>query len=331
MNEIGLDPGIDHIITHKIMDECKENDDKIIAYESWCGALPSPDAIDNPLLYKFSWSPRGALMALKNSVIYLENGIENEIKEENVLLSTVEKNFHKCFNFEGYYNRNSLKYKEIYHLYDAKTVIRGTIRYKGFCFLIQCFKNLKLFDNVEILQEDISWRKYFEETITNNSDKINNFSVKYNDKIIFNTYGVQKNDFEFYQKLVYVAVCQINDEYLLKNDVNKLCTNFLEMLNFLNFSDYNLVVKISLNKYFQAKKNKSKLDNFALLLEEKLVLQPWEKDLVFMQNTFDIELKNGKIIRKNYNLVLFGNHNNLPYSATALTVAYPAAIASQVI
>ena len=79
------------------------------------------------------------------------------------------------------------------------------------------------------------------------------------------------------------------------------------------------------------KKNLTRLENFALLLEEKLKFQPWEKDLVFMQNQFDIELSDGKIIRKTYNLILFGNHNNLPYSATSLTVAYPAAIAAQVL
>lgn len=78
------------------------------------------------------------------------------------------------------------------------------------------------------------------------------------------------------------------------------------------------------------KKNKTRLDNFAVLLEEKLKLQPWEKDLVFMQNIYDIEQNDGKIIRKIYNLIVFGNHNNLPYSATSLTVAYPAAIATQV-
>ena len=77
------------------------------------------------------------------------------------------------------------------------------------------------------------------------------------------------------------------------------------------------------------KKNKTRLDNFAVLLEEKLKLQPWEKDLVFMQNIYDIEQNDGKIIRKIYNLIVFGNHNNLPYSATSLTVAYPAAIATQ--
>jgi hypothetical protein len=61
-----------------------------------------------------------------------------------------------------------------------------------------------------------------------------------------------------------------------------------------------------------------------------LKLQPWEKDLVFMQNSFIIQQIDGKKVLKNYNLVLFGNHNNLPYSATALTVAYPTAIAAQV-
>ena len=76
MNEIGLDPGIDHLITHKVINECARKGQKIVHYESWCGALCSPESLNNPLLYKFSWSPRGALSALKNNVRQMINGKE---------------------------------------------------------------------------------------------------------------------------------------------------------------------------------------------------------------------------------------------------------------
>lgn len=67
LNEVGVDPGIDHIATMKVVDECAEKNEKILEYESFCGGLPSPEFCDNPIGYKFSWSPLGALLALKNN------------------------------------------------------------------------------------------------------------------------------------------------------------------------------------------------------------------------------------------------------------------------
>lgn len=72
LNEVGVDPGIDHIATMKVVDECAKNGDKILEYESFCGGLPSPEFCDNPLGYKFSWSPVGALLSLKNDAVFLK-------------------------------------------------------------------------------------------------------------------------------------------------------------------------------------------------------------------------------------------------------------------
>jgi len=216
MNEIGLDPGIDHVVAHKVIDDCKEDNSKIISYESWCGALPSPDAIDNPLLYKFSWSPRGALNAMKNSVVFLQ--------------------------FEGYYNRNSVKYREIYELKDVKTLIRGTIRFKGFCFIIQCFKIFGLFNSTDIVKEDIPWRSYFEQFFSSNSERIGQTFKTWGANFQIRIYGLNEEDNEFYRKIVFYAISYINEEYLQKNDVNKLCSNFAEMIHFLNFNDRSNIV-----------------------------------------------------------------------------------------
>lgn len=71
LNEVGVDPGLDHIATMKIVDECYEKGEKIISYQSLCGGLPSPEFCDNPLGYKFSWSPLGAFLALKNDAKFL--------------------------------------------------------------------------------------------------------------------------------------------------------------------------------------------------------------------------------------------------------------------
>lgn len=71
MNEVGVDPGIDIMSTVKVVDEARERKAKIISYSSWCGGLPAPQCIDNPFGYKFSWTPRGALLSLLNEARFL--------------------------------------------------------------------------------------------------------------------------------------------------------------------------------------------------------------------------------------------------------------------
>ena len=73
MNEIGLDPGIDHLEALRVINEAKDKGGKVISFVSWCGGVPMPEASCNPLAYKFSWSPRGVLTAAKNNAKYLQD------------------------------------------------------------------------------------------------------------------------------------------------------------------------------------------------------------------------------------------------------------------
>ena len=74
MNEIGLDPGIDHLYAVKTIDEVHAKGGKILSFLSYCGGLPAPEASNTPLGYKFSWSSRGVLLALRNSARYWQDG-----------------------------------------------------------------------------------------------------------------------------------------------------------------------------------------------------------------------------------------------------------------
>lgn len=78
LNQLGLDPGIDHLATMKIVHEVEQQGGKIVQYQSWCGGLPSPSDCNNPLGYKFTWSPIGAFRAFNNKATYLQN---NETKQ----------------------------------------------------------------------------------------------------------------------------------------------------------------------------------------------------------------------------------------------------------
>jgi saccharopine dehydrogenase-like NADP-dependent oxidoreductase len=85
MNEIGLDPGIDHLYAIKTIDEVHAKGGKILSFVSFCGGLPAPEASNNPLGYKFSWSSRGVLLALRNNARYYKDG-----KVRTALLSRID-------------------------------------------------------------------------------------------------------------------------------------------------------------------------------------------------------------------------------------------------
>jgi len=132
MNEIGLDPGIDHLYAVKVIDEVHKAGGKINSFLSYCGGLPAPEVSDNPLGYKFSWSSRGVLLALGNSARYYKDGKLEEIAGTQLMESAKPYHIYPGFAFVAYPNRDSTEYKERYNIPEAQTIIRGTLRYQGF-------------------------------------------------------------------------------------------------------------------------------------------------------------------------------------------------------
>ncbi|MBI9073319.1 MAG: saccharopine dehydrogenase NADP-binding domain-containing protein [Melioribacteraceae bacterium] len=133
LNEVGLDPGIDHMSAMKIIDDVRSKGGKIVSFESCCGGLPAPDSNNNPLGYKFSWSPRGVVMAGRNSAKYLKDNDTKEIPGEELFKNNWLKSVETLGDLEVYPNRDSLIYKELYGLNAAHTVFRGTFRNPGWC------------------------------------------------------------------------------------------------------------------------------------------------------------------------------------------------------
>ncbi|MCD6345351.1 MAG: saccharopine dehydrogenase NADP-binding domain-containing protein [Anaerolineae bacterium] len=151
LNEIGVDPGIDHMSAMKIIHHVQENGGKVASFRSWCGGLPAPEANTNPLGYKFSWSPRGVLLAGRNAAHYLEDG-----KEINIAAGTLFKHHWPVPvvgmpGLEGYPNRDSVPYAEIYGITSAQTIFRGTLRNQGWCETMDALLKLGL---VEIEEKD---------------------------------------------------------------------------------------------------------------------------------------------------------------------------------
>lgn len=133
LNECGLDPGIDHMSAMRVIHGVEKKGGKIISFKSTTGALPSFEANNNPFGYKFSWSPRGVLLASRNPARWLENGKEVNVPGEKLFENYVLQDVPGVGTFENYPNRNSIPYKDVYGLKDAMTVYRGTFRMTGWC------------------------------------------------------------------------------------------------------------------------------------------------------------------------------------------------------
>lgn len=133
LNEVGLDPGIDHLLALECIQEVRALGGRITSFESFCGGLPAPEFSDNPLRYKFSWSPRGALINTISAAKYRKKGEIIEIEEGGGLMAATKPlGFLPGFNLEGFPNRDSTIYAKYYGIEDADTVLRGTLRYSGF-------------------------------------------------------------------------------------------------------------------------------------------------------------------------------------------------------
>ncbi len=144
LNELGLDPGIDHMSAMRIIDQVHAKGGKIEEFYSLCGALPAPEAADNPFKYKFSWSPKGVVMASNNDGKYLRHGKMVEVLTENLFKNPLSVTFPEVGKLEIYPNRDSIPYIDIYGIKGTQTMMRGTFRHPGWCESIDAMKALKL-------------------------------------------------------------------------------------------------------------------------------------------------------------------------------------------
>jgi saccharopine dehydrogenase-like NADP-dependent oxidoreductase len=146
--EIGLDPGIDHMSAVSSIEKIHRRGGKVESFRSLCGALPAPEANNNPWGYKLSWSPASLIGASKRSAKILNGGKivswpDGETYEHAFMLDI------PGFSFEVYANADSTVYREGYGIPEAKSLYRGTLRYPGWCETI-CYMNaIKFFDTDE--------------------------------------------------------------------------------------------------------------------------------------------------------------------------------------
>jgi saccharopine dehydrogenase-like NADP-dependent oxidoreductase len=154
MNEIGVDPGLDHMSAMRIIDSIKEQGGEITGFKSYCGGLIAPESDTNPWNYKFTWNPRNVVLAAQGGTArYIDRHLYKFIPYTQVFnrLDTISVDGYG--EFEGYANRDSLSYRSIYGLEDIPTMYRGTLRRSGFCKAWNVFVQLGLTDDSFILEE----------------------------------------------------------------------------------------------------------------------------------------------------------------------------------
>ena len=171
LNEIGLDPGIDHLYAVKTISEVHNEGGKILGFWSYVGGLPAPEDSDNPLGYKFSWSPRGVLLAARNTAHFYKDGKKETIPGEKLMSSAKPYLVYPGYSFEAYPNRDSTPYKERYNIPEAQTIIRGTLRYQGNPALVQSFRDLGMLDEdqKDFLKSKIAWKDAFAKIVGSSS------------------------------------------------------------------------------------------------------------------------------------------------------------------
>ncbi len=163
MNEIGLDPGIDHMSAMKVIDEIREKGGKMILFESFCGGLVAPESDNNLWNYKFTWAPRNVVLAGQGGAAkFIQEGKYKYIPYHKLFRRTEFLHVEDYGKFEAYANRDSLKYRSVYGLDDILTLYRGTIRRVGYSKAWNMFVQLGMTDDTYAMEnsENMSYRDF---------------------------------------------------------------------------------------------------------------------------------------------------------------------------
>ncbi|KAF9540736.1 spermidine synthase, partial [Agrocybe pediades] len=291
MNEIGLDPGIDHLYAVKTIDEVHEKGGKIKEFHSYCGGLPAPDCSDNPLGYKFSWSSRGVLLALLNTASYYAKNQKVTVTGNELMAHAKPYYITPAFAFVAYPNRDSTPFREFYNIPEAETVVRGTLRYQGFPEFIKALVDLKWLDATpkDWLVEGLTWA-------------------------------------EATQKATGAADAQ---ESTLIQRIKEICNfpNDAEASRIISGLRW---IGLLSNKALTPRAG-NLLDTLCGQLETLMAYAPGERDLVMLQHKFIIEWADGSSETRTSTLEAYGAPTGSGHSAMALTVGLPCGIATQLV
>jgi saccharopine dehydrogenase (NAD+, L-glutamate forming) len=163
LNELGVDPGLDHMSAMKMIGRVRNSGHRLLGFESFTGGLIAPESDNNPWHYKFTWNPRNIVVAGQDGPArFIQEGTIKFIPYHRLFRRTEIVDIEGYGKFEGYANRDSLRYIEKYHLQDVPTVYRGTLRRPGFCRAWDVFVQLGITDDTYTLikTEDMTYKEF---------------------------------------------------------------------------------------------------------------------------------------------------------------------------
>ncbi|EJD00287.1 uncharacterized protein FOMMEDRAFT_126943 [Fomitiporia mediterranea MF3/22] len=268
LNEIGLDPGIDHCSALSLLASLRKQKKKVVSFTSFCGGLPAPECADVPLKYKFSWSPRGVLSAALNGAQFLVYGKVQNVSSDDLLRSNIPQlPISDVLQLEGLPNRDSLSYSTTYDLHKSqglRTLFRGTLRYPGFSSLLHSFKHLGLLDTEDTARK-LQIHSY-SDLIRASVEDLTGVAINANDSASF-TSAIRD-------------LIRSNN-----NESEEELEDLFEAIRWLSHpggtGDYS---SSSLRLPDPPKEAKAPIDLFATLLSHKLAYKPGERDLVVLHH-----------------------------------------------
>ncbi len=238
MNECGLDPGIDHLSAMKLLDEIRSKGGVILEFESFTGGLVAPAFEDNPWKYKFTWNPRNVVLASQGGAVkFLHNGQYKYIPYHRVFRRTEIVKIEGYGKFEGYANRDSLKYRETYGLDQVKTMYRGTFRRPGFSKAWNCLVQLGATDDSYQVEgiEHMSHREFINTFLAYHpTDSVELKLRQY--------LRIDQDDVDLWEKLMSIGIFSDEKIGLLKGSPAQILQHILQKKWSLNPDDRDMIV-----------------------------------------------------------------------------------------
>ncbi len=245
MNEIGVDPGIDHMSAMKILDDIRQSGGKITGFESFTGGLLAPESEkDNPWKYKFSWNPRNVILAGQGVVKFLHEGNYKYIPYHKLFRRTEILEVEGYGKYEGYANRDSLSYRMVYDLMDINTIYRGTLRRPGYCKAWDVFVQLGATDDSYIIEdsENMTYREFIDSFLPHATGD----SVELK---LYNYLKIEQDDYELHEKLSWLGIYENTKIGLVKASPAQILQHILEQKWTLKKEDKDLIVMVHKFEY----------------------------------------------------------------------------------
>ncbi|KAL8243968.1 hypothetical protein R6Q59_010226 [Mikania micrantha] len=280
LNEVGVDPGFDHLYAIKIIGEVHDKGGKVREFYSYCGGIPAPEHAGNPLGFKFSWSPRGALLSQRNSASFISQGKQVDISPQDLMASSKPYYVMDGYDFVAYPNRDSVPFRDFYNIPEAHTVVRGSLRYDGNPMFVQALADMGWLDGDRKtwLVEGIKWNEIFQKLVNASSSSESDLIP-----------AIQK-------------ICN----FPTKAESDRIISG----LRYFGLFGSELATIVGGNP----------LDTLCGRLEHMLSYQPGERDLVMLQHKFVIEWADGKMETRTSTLELLGDPNGYSGMAKSVGV-----------